>query len=273
MADKRAQAILKSLGLTEYEARAYLALVAHRHLTAGELSAGAAIPLTRVYGVLDSLSEKGFVKMSPGRPRTYEATPPESALSSFLQHLRASAERDFRRLKEVGDELLQELEPRYWEKRYKVSPEELLRALPSLAAAEEETSRAIAEAERRVDILSAVFGWGVRVGGEVAQALARGVAFRLLLLSPEADHRAMVDRFPSSRFEVRAGSEFWYPLRGTIVDKRKVVFVIWASTDKETFWNPIVHRPHLSSHPGVVRAFSALFEEMWVGASGRGRAG
>ncbi|WP_455367649.1 TrmB family transcriptional regulator [[Eubacterium] cellulosolvens] len=267
MADKRAHTILKSFNFTDYEARAYLTLATHTKLTAGELSRKTIIPLTRVYSVLESLTQKGFVKTTIGRPKTYEASPPETGISSFIEYQKSNLEKDLHKMKEVGEELLQELEPRYWEKRYKINPEELLQPLPDLKSAENETINLIAEAEKNIYILSAVFGWSLRIKDEIHRALDRGVSFCLLLISPEVDKNEIKRSFSSPIFEVRTGTDFWYPMRETIVDKRKVVFIIWASTDKETFWNPIIHRPHLSSHPAIVRAFSDVFERMWEEAT------
>ncbi len=263
MTDKRAHALLKSFNFTDYEARAYLTLTSSIKPTAGELSRKTAIPLTRIYSTLESLTQKGFVKTNMGRPKTYEASPPETAISSYVEYQKANLKKGLFKMREIGEELLQELEPRYWERRYKISPEELLRPLTDLKSAENETISLIAEAVKSVYILSAVFGWSSRVKDEISRALERGVSFNLLLISPDADKKEIKNSFSSLRFKVRTGTDFWYPMRETIVDKRKAVFVIWASTDKETFWNPIIHKPHLTSHPAIVKAFSDVFERMW----------
>jgi sugar-specific transcriptional regulator TrmB len=68
--------ILKRLGLNEYESKAYLALLTSGVCTASKLSESAAIPRPRVYDVLDSLREKGFVVETPGRPVEYKALTP-----------------------------------------------------------------------------------------------------------------------------------------------------------------------------------------------------
>lgn len=264
MVDKRIYAILKSLNFTDYEAKAYLCLSSYLKLSAEELSIKADIPVTRTYGVLESLTEKGFVKTNLGRPKGFEITPPELAVKSFLEYEKNSAEKTLRKIKEAGDELFQELEPKYWEKRYKINPEELLRPLQDLKSAEDETIRLVQEAEKTIYILSAVFGWMTKAKDEILKALNRGVACKLLLLSPESDLKNIWNEFKSANFEIKQGNDFWYPMRETIIDKRKVVFIIWASTDKDTFWHPITYKPHLSSHPAIVKAFSDVFERMWT---------
>lgn len=64
----RISAILRKIGLTDYEARAYVALVARQHGTADEVAEVARIPRTSAYKALRSLQEKGFVEMAEGRP-------------------------------------------------------------------------------------------------------------------------------------------------------------------------------------------------------------
>ena len=57
---------LRRLGLNQYEAKAYFALATLGKSTAGELSARAELPRPRVYDVLSSLQDKGFVNRHTG---------------------------------------------------------------------------------------------------------------------------------------------------------------------------------------------------------------
>jgi len=67
---------LRHMGLTEYEARAYIALASIISSGANQVSLIGQIPRTRVYEVLKGLTVKGFVETSRGRPRTYTLVPP-----------------------------------------------------------------------------------------------------------------------------------------------------------------------------------------------------
>jgi sugar-specific transcriptional regulator TrmB len=82
--EPRAEALLKHLGLTEYEAKAFLTLITQRSLTAEKISAKSGIPLPRVYDTMNSLSEKGFVMVSKTRPQTFRVIDP-SQLSRILK--------------------------------------------------------------------------------------------------------------------------------------------------------------------------------------------
>lgn len=79
------------LGLNEYEARAYRALLAEDAVTAYELGKASGIPLSRCYEVARALAAKGFALVQPGQTPRYRAVSPGAVVG--------------RRRAEVGEEL------------------------------------------------------------------------------------------------------------------------------------------------------------------------
>jgi sugar-specific transcriptional regulator TrmB len=65
---RRAVGVLGKVGLTVYEARAYIALVARGVGDAATLAQTAGIPRTSAYKVLESLVEKGYATPTGGKP-------------------------------------------------------------------------------------------------------------------------------------------------------------------------------------------------------------
>ena len=61
------------LGLSEYEARAYVATVALGEGTVREISLESGVPRSRAYDVLERLAERGFVQVSNSTPICYRA--------------------------------------------------------------------------------------------------------------------------------------------------------------------------------------------------------
>ena len=78
---------LKRFGLTEYQARVYISLVAHGVADAETVAITANIPRTSVYKSLDSLHEMGYVVASEGRPRIYRPAEPLEVKSRLLRQL------------------------------------------------------------------------------------------------------------------------------------------------------------------------------------------
>jgi HTH-type transcriptional regulator, sugar sensing transcriptional regulator len=73
---RQAAEVLGKVGLTQYEARAYIALVARGVGDAATLATSAGIPRTSAYKVLESLAEKGYAKPTGGKPILFRPTPP-----------------------------------------------------------------------------------------------------------------------------------------------------------------------------------------------------
>jgi len=67
---------LQELGLTDYESRAYISLVAMDQGSAEEVAETSAMPRTSAYKVLQSLVNKGYARSLEGRPTIYLPTEP-----------------------------------------------------------------------------------------------------------------------------------------------------------------------------------------------------
>lgn len=73
--------------LGEYEIDAYLAVLEHGQLTAGEIADHTAIPQPRVYDTVRSLSDRGLVELRESRPMKVIAIDPEEAFSGMKSSL------------------------------------------------------------------------------------------------------------------------------------------------------------------------------------------
>jgi len=81
---------LTRLGLTSYEAKAYLSLIKRDSYTAAQVARQAALPRQRIYDVLGTLVQKGLAVARPGSVVKYAATPPEIAINLLIQAHRQS---------------------------------------------------------------------------------------------------------------------------------------------------------------------------------------
>lgn len=80
---------LGNIGLTNYESRAYVALILKSHGTAEEVAELAMIPRTSAYKALLALKEKQFVEEVGGRPAIYHPVPVEEIRTRTLNELDA----------------------------------------------------------------------------------------------------------------------------------------------------------------------------------------
>ena len=74
-------AILKSLLFTEYEAKAYVALLKNSPATGYAVAKNSGVPRSKIYEVLNNMIQRGDVLVSPGNPPFYRAIPPKSLIA------------------------------------------------------------------------------------------------------------------------------------------------------------------------------------------------
>jgi len=74
---------LTYIGFSEYEARAYVALLERNPVTAYELARASGVPTSKVYGVLDKLAAKGMVSATGEARKRYIPSEPLEYLEDF----------------------------------------------------------------------------------------------------------------------------------------------------------------------------------------------
>ncbi len=98
---------LQQVGLTEYEAKAYLALLNTHLSTATQVSEKSGVPRTKIYSVLEVLQNKGWVRVYSGVPLLFKAVPPltvfekvKGDLEKFLESVQTTLKEEVNDVKE-----------------------------------------------------------------------------------------------------------------------------------------------------------------------------
>jgi sugar-specific transcriptional regulator TrmB len=218
--------MLERLGLTEYEQTALAELLTLGRTTAPNLAEATGIPKARIYGVLDSLADEGYIEVIPGRPKEYQPKPPEEVLERAVENRRQAFERYRQDLDSMREDFLAEFRPRYERASEDVRPaEELFHVVDVGEPSETETRRLYREADERVDVITKSFAYLEAVEPALAEALDR-VDVRALLNHPDllsAENRRtqadIVARLRESYPEVSLRfSTGQLPWRGTLID-------------------------------------------------------
>jgi sugar-specific transcriptional regulator TrmB len=110
--------ILRKMSLNAYETDAYIALLEGGQMTAMEISHEANVPYSKIYEVLNSLKQKGWIKSTETRPFKYYPVPPVEAAAAAKRRL----EDDYQSWEQS---LAEELQPLY-EKRELVERPDIL---------------------------------------------------------------------------------------------------------------------------------------------------
>jgi len=97
---------LEKIGLTSYEIKSFSELLRIGEITAADLSQKSSVPYSKIYEVLGSLEEKGWIGSDDSRPTKYFAKSPSTGIESTKQKI----ENDFLQNKNI---ILNELVPLY----------------------------------------------------------------------------------------------------------------------------------------------------------------
>ncbi len=254
---------LRGAGLTSYESEAYLALLQSRELTAEEISKMTSVPITRVYGTLEQLMQKGFARIVQSRPKMFHAISPEEAKREYLTHLRRNFETNLLTIEETMKHLQRQVDPIYVESHLQVKAEELLEPLEDLRAMEKRTSDYVQKASEEVLISTALFSWLPKLSSQLRNALAKGVKVRVLMQLADSQMGRHLDDLRDLGAQIRDTPDPWHPVRGTLIDNKDLIFVIWAAEEAERHWNPIVYTPNHTKNPGLIRIFRESFLYRW----------
>lgn len=100
---------LKKLGLTGYEAQAYLALCKLGDAEANEIAMDAKIPMGRIYNVLSSLEEAGLIRTQETRPKRYACVEPAASMERLTKIKHEELQRASAELQTLADDLASEL--------------------------------------------------------------------------------------------------------------------------------------------------------------------
>jgi sugar-specific transcriptional regulator TrmB len=116
---------LTRLGLTSYEAKAYLTLIRRDSFTAAQVARQSGLPRQRIYDVLGSMVQKGLAVARPGNVVKYAATPPDVAINQLL----AVQREDLSRTESAARSMVADLEPAFKAGQRETDPLEYIEVL------------------------------------------------------------------------------------------------------------------------------------------------
>jgi HTH-type transcriptional regulator, sugar sensing transcriptional regulator len=246
---------LARLGLTGYEARAYLALTRRGAATGAELARLAGLPRQRIYDVLEGLVARGFATVRAGRPLRYSAVAPAEAIERLLGERR----RELADAEQVASEAAERLTVAYEAGRNHTDPLgfiEVLREPGSIASRFAEL-QAAAESEILV-FTKPPYATPPEENVEGLKLLERGTARSVYerSLFEHADAVEAVERFLRAGEQARVVDHL--PMKLAIIDERIAMF---------SMKDPVAGGEELTilvvEHPALAALLKIAFEAVW----------
>ncbi|MBS7622680.1 TrmB family transcriptional regulator [Candidatus Bathyarchaeota archaeon] len=247
---------LTRLGLTEYEARVYAALVKSGSKTAGELSFLSGVPRTKLYGSVRALEQKGLVRTVRRKPETFTATSPNEALFPLAEKLVKEAEESL--------EKIQSLALAYESARILLSRHPLkteLAVLEGRRMINENITRLLSSATKSVDMMTSSNGI-VRLyrskSRSIEGAAAKGVKVRLI--SEVTPNNMSVAREFAKILELRRVPRLG--VQAMLVDCNVVAFIEAVPDDLDDDVGDDIGI--VSENKQITHTFKRLFDLVWV---------
>jgi len=240
---REARQILREIGLGAYEIDAYVALLKGGQMTAMEISGKANVPYSKIYDILNSLKDKGWVKRAESRPNRYYPTPPLEALASAKLRLED-------KYKSWEQTLASELQPLY-EKRELIEHPDIviLHGQQGTVAKLEET---IGKAKKEIMIAVPEFAKEVIVSAtHFLGALQKTRVNVKLMAAGKAEDWMNLERLVDIS-ELRIRDQMFGG--GIIVDGKEAMLFLGEEKPSLVIW---------SNHAGLVRFAREYFEFLW----------
>ncbi len=150
---------LRGIGLNLYERNLYTAILIKKVATASELSELSRVPRARVYDVLESLEQKGFVVVQHGSPFKYVAVEPKEAFENLKSNIKKEAELTVTRLEELKkSEIMADLVSLYKKDLKMISPGSFNAVIKSEDKIRMQTKTLLSKAKTQVNILTSEKG-------------------------------------------------------------------------------------------------------------------
>jgi len=251
--------LLERMGVSKAEAKLYLKVLEDGSINLEGAAKLLGCSVREAETLLKAMTAKGLLK--PSVNNSYEALKPKEAVNALLKAKIEELNARLEHFRGDASKLISLLEGFYAERHLGVKPEELLKPLEALSSMELQTVKMLSEAQREVNIFTAGFGWLDKVYEELSSAKSRGVKVKVLMRVVDEESRKAAERLKDLGAEVRVQREPWYPLRGTIVDDSKLVFLIWATEHKTRYY-----RPHYTENEGLIKVFKEAFSKRWEDA-------
>jgi sugar-specific transcriptional regulator TrmB len=235
--------ILREMGLNTYEVETYFALLESGQMTAMEISKKAKVPYSKIYEVLNSLKEKGWIKIVESRPNRYYPLPPLEALTATKIKLED-------KYKIWEQTIASELQPLYEKRELVERPDILiLHGQQAVAAKLEETIR---KATKEIMIAAPKFAKSTLASTTPSlDALHKTRLNIKLMLAGKPEEWKNLEKFKGVA-ELRIRDQMFGG--GIIVDEKEAMLFLGEEKPSLVIW---------SNHVGLVRFARDYFQFLW----------
>ena len=236
---------LRNFGLSEYEAKAFLALSIHGPLSASSLSEKSKIPQSKVYNVMKNLMAKALAEGQNSKPQRFRVIKTEHAFKKIIQKKKAEIDK----LNEKTNQIVNQLKP-----FQKKETEMGLWSGSGRKSFLEKAAEMVDKTKKVGFATTSRFSRNPILDNAYKDALKKGIKIRIIGTS-ELDESmgARAKWYKKQGADIRILPMDIHPRIG-IVDNKEVCMRIDNPLESDFFW---------SNSPALVNIFSTYFDELW----------
>jgi sugar-specific transcriptional regulator TrmB len=234
--------ILREMSLNTYEIDAYIVLLEGGQMTAMEISREAAVPYSKIYEVLNSLKQNGWIKSSESRPFKYYPVPPLEAMAFTKLRL----EDEYQRWENA---VAKELQPLY-EKRELVERPDIL-ILRGQQAVLTKLEEVLTKATKEIMIAAPEFARTIITSANsLMSGLKKTISVKLMVAGKTEDW-LFIKKLPDVS-ELRVRDHMFGG--GVIADGKEAMLFLGEDKPSLVIW---------SNHVGLVGFAREYFQFLW----------
>jgi len=238
---------LRKLGLTEYESKAYLALLKYGTLDGKEASRRSLVPYSAIHFVLQQLAQKNFAVLVSKKPMRFKALKPEIAIAGIVKEKTAE-------LAGLKEETVNELN-----KLEKLPLGEEEEKVEISAGREQRFANAVQltnGVKKEKLIISMADVMPIELQKATAAIVKRGGKVKVIATMSNEENKGLLEKFKKMGFKVK----YCPPLYGfsiIVYDRKVSLLVVMDPKTRETAYNLKLNSKELAE------AFAEYFDYVW----------
>jgi len=239
---RKARTVLREMEMGAYEIDTYVTLLGGGRMTAMEVSKEAKVPYSKIYEVLNSLKDKGWIESTFARPFKYYPTSPLEAVA--LARLKLED-----RCKSWEQAAIEELQPLYEKRELVERPDVII--LHGQKAVLSKLEEILKKAAKEVMIAAPEFVRGLITSSEFPLNVLENAVEIRLMVAGKAEDWLFLKGF-SKIDELRVRDNMFGG--GVIADSKEAMLFLGEEQPNLVIW---------SNHLGLVRFAREYFQFLW----------
>jgi sugar-specific transcriptional regulator TrmB len=224
MISQQPEALLKQLGLTEYESRACLTLIRFGKCNAEKISSISNIPLPRVYDTMNSLADRGIISISKTRPQTFEIINLKKFFDILKFDEKRKIEEKIKNIDVISSQFFKtvSLLP---STRFDIEKDDIISFTKRKVTTEEIWNDIQNEAKKEFLVFAGDLSWIDLRANYINKLVKKGIKYKIIWFKPIKEVVPNVKKALKTGAELRYYDDYSNELRGIIADGKKVYLI------------------------------------------------